>query len=149
MTTRPFRTLVRSSFIGICGLLGFCGLVGTSGCAGVNPIEPCNPEHELVEPEFATIGNFDLLVASLRYEGCEEFNFQLCGVGVNWLRQDVAELAISHEGDTSCDQEFIEDQTLNLQPLRREYEKQFKVKEADLVLDFGGDLQLDYSFAPE
>jgi hypothetical protein len=136
MTTRLLSTL------------GLLGLFGASGCAGVNPIEPCNPTSELVDPEFVSIGNFDLMVASLRYTGCEEFNFQLCGVGANWLRQDVAELAISHEGDTSCDQEFLEDQTLNLQPLRREYEKTFKVDEAELVLDFG-DIQVDYRFAPE
>ena len=138
------RPLVPPVFIGLLA----SGLLGSSGCAGVNPIEPCSPNAELVEPEFASIGNFDLLVASLRYTGCEEFNFQLCGIGANWLRQDVAELAISHEGDTSCDQEFLEDQTLNLQPLRREYEKTFKVKEGELVLDFG-ELELDYSFTDE
>jgi hypothetical protein len=118
------------------------------GCAGLPDIRQCEPQGAVVEPEFVRIGDDDLMLASLRYSGCEPFAFRLCGIGSGWLTEDGATLGIWHdESQAGCPDEIIEDQTLNLRPLRERYESEFKVEAATLVLTLG-ELEVDYSFAP-
>lgn len=119
-----------------------------AGCATPPQITTCDPAGALVEPSYVTIGNGDLLNASLEYSGCEEFQFKLCGVGESWLDVDGATLGIWHDdSQSSCDSVILEDQTLNLGPLRSLYEDEFDVDAASLELDIGGVL-VDYSFEP-
>jgi len=118
------------------------------GCASLPEVRPCEPQGAVIQPEFVRIGDNDLMLASMRYNGCEPFQFRLCGIGDDWLREDGATLGIWHDQSlSSCPDLILEDETLNLGPLRTRYEDEFDVDQADLLLIIG-DLEIDYSFAP-
>ncbi|MEZ4323081.1 MAG: hypothetical protein R3F61_36780 [Myxococcota bacterium] len=119
-----------------------------TACAGPPDIHRCEPQGAVVEPEFVRIGDDDLMLASMRYNGCDPFVFELCGIGEEWLTRDSATLGLWHdESLTSCPELILEDRPVNLRPLRRRYEDQFEVEEATLLLTIGS-IEVEYSFAP-
>lgn len=119
-------------------------------CASLPEIRPCDPTGAAIEPAFINIGNDDLMIASIRWYGCENYDFQLCGVGDDWFAQDRIKMVVWHDDTLSeCgEDEQIDDQLFNLYSLRRRYEKEFKVKSASMTLEIG-EHEVPYSFEEE
>ena len=116
-----------------------------TGCAPP-PIDACPAEGMLVAPAFLTIGNNDLMVASMLYSGCEPFQFSLCGTQPEFVTETEAFLGVWHDGTrTGCGEEFAEDVTLNLGPVRALWEDLTGEDSGDIDLVFG-DTRVSYSF---
>lgn len=119
------------------------------GCAELPEIRPCEPTGLVLPPTYLRMGNYDQMIASLQYQGCEDYAFRLCGIGDDWFTEDVIRMGIWYD-DTlaTCEDDILVDENFNLYPLRKRYEDQFDVEAATVTLDISGTL-LDYSFAPE
>lgn len=118
------------------------------GCAELPQIQPCSPTVQLLQPTYLNLGNDDQMVASLRYTGCADYHFQLCGVGQDWFTEDVVSLGIAYDEAalSACTDEVERDQLFSLGPVRRRYQDQFDTDSAELLLAFG-EIELDYGFS--
>jgi hypothetical protein len=126
-------------------------LIVLPGCASLPEIRPCEPTGAVVPPTYLNLGDQDLMIASIAYTGCPEYEFfQLCGIGPDWFEPDRITLGIWHDDLTlnTCNDEVLVDELFNLGSLRRRYEKEFDVDSASLVIDISG-VELDYSFQPD
>lgn len=118
------------------------------GCASLPEIRPCEPTGAVIDPAFLNLGNDDMLVASMRYQGCEPFDFQLCGIGESWITARGATLGVWHDQTLGgCDTEIEEDVNLSLRSLKSRYVSEFEVP-AEILLTIGTH-ELPYSVINE
>lgn len=125
-------------------------LIPLVACAQLPEIRPCETTATAIDPVYLNVGNDDLMIASMRWYGCPDYDFQLCGVGPDWFSADAIKMAVWHDGsiDQCAADEQIDDQLFNLYSLRRRYEQEFDVEAATLTLEIGTHEVL-YSFEEE
>lgn len=119
-------------------------------CANLPDVRPCDNEGAVLDPAYVTVGTFDEMVVSMRWQGCPSYPFVLCGIGDDWVSQDLVKLGIWHDGtlDSCGDDEQLDDVFFNLQAVRNRYEKDYDVKSADLLLQIGTH-EVEYSFSED
>ncbi|MCB9678692.1 MAG: hypothetical protein H6737_26555 [Alphaproteobacteria bacterium] len=116
-------------------------------CAGPPGIQPCDPLAQIMPPEYLRVGNDDLMLASVRYAGCDEVRFHLCSTAEDWLTPQGASLQMATFGAAGdCEDEIFQDEPLNLRPVREQYQRDYGVDEATIVLTVG-EVEVDYSFS--
>lgn len=125
-------------------------LLPLAACASWAPIRPCQPGTMPIDPAYVSFGNDDLMVASVRWFGCEDYDFGLCGVGPAWFTEDAIHLSLFHDGSMSaCGNDVqIDDQLFDFSDLRHRYETAFDVEAATVPLRIGSH-ELQFSFQPD